>query len=89
MSDYEVCGVLVHSRTENIPTVETKLQSIDGVEVHATTDDGRLIVTVESANGDLPPDTMARFHDIKGVLSAALIYQYADPVSTTGQELSQ
>jgi len=42
-----LCSCIVHTRPENGPEVEKRLNSIPGVEVHGGVDEGKLIVTVE------------------------------------------
>ena len=72
-----ISGVLVHIRPEQAEVVKSRLCNMSGVEVHATTDDGRLVVTIEDDDASMV-DTMNSFHDIEGVLSASLIYHHFD-----------
>jgi nitrate reductase NapD len=72
-----ISGVLVHSKPEQVDAVKSQLSNLSGVEVHVTTDDGRLVVTIENDTGPMI-DTMNSFHDIEGVLSASLIYHHFD-----------
>jgi nitrate reductase NapAB chaperone NapD len=48
-----------------------------GVEIHAASDDGRMVVTIENDTATMI-ETMNSFHSIKGVVSASLIYQHFD-----------
>ncbi len=73
-----ICGVLVHARPELVDTVKGRLLDLPGVEVHAVTDDGRLIVTVEEDEQSLTADTVVEFQNLEGVFSAAMVYQYCD-----------
>ena len=72
-----ISGVLVHTRPEQTNVVKSQLGNLFGVEVHAATEDGRLVVTIENESAPMI-DTMNSFHDIKGVLSASLIYHHFD-----------
>ena len=72
-----ISGVLVHTRPEQTNVVKTQLGNLSGVEVHAATEDGRLVLTIENESAPMI-DTMNSFHDIKGVLSASLIYHHFD-----------
>ena len=76
--EYNVCGVLVHAKTNEIEQVKSLLAEQDGVEVHAVTDNGRLIVTVENEQRKTVGDQIMAFYDVPGVLSASMIYQYSD-----------
>ncbi len=70
-----VAGVVIHARPEKLAGVETHLLTLPGVEVHATTEDGRMVVTVED---DAPrlADTVMGLQDVDGILSASLIYHH-------------
>ena len=88
MSEFNICGVLVHARTNAIEKVKSSLEEITGVEVHTATDNGRLVVTVESEDRRFVADTISSFHDIDGVLSAAMVYQFSDEIKATEGEMS-
>ncbi len=79
--DIEVCGVLVHVKPGFTDLVRDQLERWPQVEVHLITDNDRLVVTVENSSPPEEPkmtEVISCFHDIKGVLSAALIYQHAE-----------
>ncbi|MDH5387560.1 MAG: chaperone NapD [Gammaproteobacteria bacterium] len=69
-----ISGVLVRSYPENIQSVWQELTTIDGVEVHGSNDDGRMVVTVEQENAGLLSDMLGKMNDIHGVLSTSMIY---------------
>ena len=74
-----ISGVIVHARPERVTDVEHALTAMTGVEVHAATDDGRLIVTVEDDDDRMLADTVMSLHNVPGVLSAAMVYhQFED-----------
>jgi nitrate reductase NapD len=70
-----IAGVVIHARPEKLEGVEAQLLELPGVEIHATADDGRMVVTVEDEESRLG-DTVMAFHDVDGVLSASLIYHH-------------
>jgi nitrate reductase NapD len=61
--------------------VSKQLRGLEGVEVHAVGDDGRMIVTIESGDQDNTSNTFEAIRQMPGVLSASLVYhQYeSDP----------
>ncbi len=83
MTEYNICGVMVHARADRRDRVEEALNARPGVEVHANTEEGRLVVTVEDEDRRAVADTISSFHDIDGVLSAAMIYQFSDDLNST------
>ncbi len=74
-----ISGVIVHARPERVDDVQHSLAAMAGVEVHAATDDGKLIVTVEDDDDRMLADTVMSLHNVPGVLSAAMVYhQFED-----------
>jgi len=78
MSKYNICSALVHAKLEQIDSVKQTLLTQEGVEVHAQTEDGRLIVTIEDENRKKVGERIMGFYEIEGVLSASMIYQFSD-----------
>jgi nitrate reductase NapD len=78
MTAIDICGVLVQTRGEKVREVRERLVRIPGVEVHAATDDGRLVVTVEGSDEHPTLDTISGLIDVPGVAATSLVYQYSD-----------
>ena len=78
MSEYNICSVLVHAKLDMLDVVQQQLEKQLGVEVHACTEDGRLIVTIEDEHRKNVGERIMGFYEIEGVLSASMIYQFSD-----------
>ena len=78
MTTINVCGVLIHTRTEYAEEVRAKLENEEGVEVHSVTDNGRLVVTVEKKTQQETGDTINDFQELDHVISTSVVYQYFD-----------
>ncbi len=57
---------------------------MDGIEVHATTDNGRLVVTVEADGDGSGADYLRSIDRLEGVITTALVYHYRDPIEEEG-----
>lgn len=77
-AEHNVCGVLVHTRPGNVEDVRGRLAALPGVEVHAATAEGRVVVTVEDTPERLAIDTITDIFQTEGVINASLVYQYTD-----------
>lgn len=78
METINVCGVLLHVMPAHIAAVRRLIEREPGVEVHAETDDGRLVVTVEKDRQQDTGDTLNRFQTMDHVVCASVVYQYFD-----------
>jgi periplasmic nitrate reductase NapD len=85
MSEYSICGVMIHARPDKKNQVEQTLLDTKGVELHGSSSEGKLVVTVESEDQYYVADTISAFKDIDGVLCASMIYQCTDNTNTTNQ----
>lgn len=73
-----ISSVILRARLEKLASVRNGLAAMPGVEIHADGNDGRLVLTLEDGEGCAPPDIFLRLHQLDGVISASLVYQYCD-----------
>ena len=71
-----ISSLVVHVRPYRARAVRDRLADLDGVEIHAATADGRLIVTVDQPDEPTATETLTAIDHMDGVLSAALVYSY-------------
>lgn len=87
-----ICGLLVHAKPARLAQVSAALKALPGTEIHQISDDGRFVVTVEDVDGNWAGDTMTQISNIKGVLSAALVYHQSAvdmDEAVNGEEISR
>lgn len=76
-----ISSLIVIPHPDHIESVQRLLREVEGVEVHAVSPEGKIVVTLESADDR----TTAHIYDfvshMDGVLSAAMVYTQneADP----------
>lgn len=78
-----LASLVVHTRPADRERIAGQLRTLPGVEIHAATDDGRLVVTVDHDVSQVAADTLTAIHQTRGVLSAAITFQYSDDESET------
>ena len=71
-----IYSVVIHTKPENISSVSKALEGLEGVELHVTNEQGKLIVTVDHTDRNYCSDTLMSFHNIPGVLNSSLVYEY-------------
>ncbi len=73
-SAVSISSLVVGAHPAHADEVRRHLGALPGVEVHAQADDGRMIVTVESASDDATVHTFESIRQLPGVLSASMVY---------------
>jgi len=73
-----ISGVVLRARPEALSGLIQSLNRISGVQIHGTSNEGRMVITVES-NDDIPAsETILGVQNLEGVLSASMVYNYCD-----------
>jgi nitrate reductase NapD len=71
-----ICGCLVHVAPGALAAARPMIEAMNGVEIHAGTDDGRLVVVVEDTDEAYASATIMALHQIPGVISLTLNYHH-------------
>lgn len=73
-SGINISSVIVGVASRDVAGVRSGLAALDGVELHAAGEDGRMIVTIETASEAATLETFAAIRGMPGVLSVSLAY---------------
>ncbi|MBI1905233.1 MAG: chaperone NapD [Rhodocyclales bacterium] len=74
----QISGLVVRARPQRLGRLQGRLARIRGVEIHAATPEGHLVLTLESAAPGPAADALLQVSALEGVLSVSLVYQYCD-----------
>lgn len=83
-----ISGVLIRAWPENCSSLIQQLEQVAGVEVHTSTDDGKLVVTVEASADQTTADTVYRLQNMPGVIAASMVYHHFEDDADLEQEVS-
>lgn len=73
-----ICGCLLHVLPTKAQDAAVEIAAVDGVEVHAQTEDGRFVVVVEDTAERQASETIMALHQIAGVISLTLTFHHFD-----------
>ena len=76
----DIVSLVIRAHPAGLAAVGERLGRLPGVEVAAFSAEGRLVVTVEDRPGASFEKTLLDIHQVEGVLSATLGYQYSDAI---------
>ena len=80
-----ISSAIVYAKSEHDQALRTLLSQFPGVEVHASTDDGKMIITIETESDRTAVTIYEDIERMEGVLSVAMIFQQTE--SHPDQEL--
>jgi len=73
-----ISSLLIHVQPQRAEHVRAQLEQLPGVEVHAVTAEGRLIVTVEKGNDQEMTRAFEQLGAIPGVQATTLVYHHSE-----------
>ncbi len=75
-----VCGVLVLVHPDKREATEARMLEIPGLEIHGASEEGKLVITVQTDSYRETGDAITRLQNVKGILSISMIYQHAEAI---------
>ncbi|NML45689.1 chaperone NapD [Ramlibacter sp. G-1-2-2] len=85
--EWHVAGVAVHCTPARIAGVAGAVALMTGAEVHASSPEGKLVVTLEGPTARAIAAQLEVLHQLEGVLSAALVYQHGEDAASMAEEM--
>jgi len=74
-----ISSAIIHAKPGTCGTVEGLLAGLPGVEVHAASEEGKIVVTIESDDDHGTSGTFDFISQMDGVLSASMVYHQHEP----------
>jgi len=86
--ELHIASLVVHAAPRRLQSVTEAIAALPDALVHASTPNGKLVVTLEAGTAEAMTQAVACIQRIDGVLSAALVYQCADSLDAMNEEIS-
>ncbi len=83
-AEHHISSMVVHALPDAADAVVEALAALDGIEIHARDPNGKLILTLETADDATIVERLNAIHTIPGVLSAALVFHHFEQTTTRG-----
>lgn len=73
-----ICSLVVQTLPKHLEKVSQLLIEMNGVEIHAQNQQGKLVVSIDHPSRSYCGEVMIRMAHLKGVMSSSLIYEYQE-----------
>lgn len=84
--EFHVSSLVVLTQPSQRHQLAQQIATLKGAEIHAVSDEGKLVVTLEGISQRPIMDAIDAIQAMPGVLSAALIYHQFDELDQQGEE---
>ena len=86
--ELHIAGIVVHAIPEAVKRVAASIADMPGAALHATSANGKLVVTLEASNSREITATIERIQQLANVMSASLVYQHNEALEAMMEEVS-
>jgi nitrate reductase NapD len=86
--EWHIAGIMVYALPDQLDAVCTAIDAMTGVEIHAVSDAGKIVVTAEAPSSRAVAAQLTCLHQLEGVLSATLVYQHNEDAAAMNEEIS-
>ena len=73
-----ISSLVVHVHPESRAAASARIAALEGVEIHGASDEGKLVVVLETASEADILTHMAAINEIPGIVATSLIYHEID-----------
>jgi nitrate reductase NapD len=73
-----ISSAIVHARPGHAAEVQRALAAVAGVEIHAVSDEGKLIITIESPGDRETADTFEAISQMDHVMSTSMVFHQTE-----------
>ena len=85
--EVHIASLVVHAAPSRVATVAQAIRALPEARVHAVSEAGKIVVTVETDTSAAMTDQIEAMRRLPGVLSAVLVYQCADSLEAMNEEM--
>ena len=82
-----ISSAILYIAPERLDEACEALLQMGGVEIHARSPEGKVVVTLEDDSTNSAADKYVALHGAPGVASVAMVYQYSDDESVDTEEV--
>jgi len=77
-----ICSLVVQAMPQNIEAVNESLNAMNGVEIHAQNEYGKMVISIDHPSREYCSKAMTDMTHIDGVMSTSLVYEYQEDLET-------
>ena len=82
--EIHISSLIVHASPDGMQSVKDNITRLRGAEIHAESEQGKLVVVLESDSQTRVTDTIEKINGFRHVLGTALVYHQIESADNPG-----
>ncbi|HBV77801.1 MULTISPECIES: chaperone NapD [Vibrio] len=74
LNEVHISSLVVHVVPQHLAAIKQTIESFDGAEIYGESEEGKLVVVIETQNQGYITDTIDAINQLNHVLSTALVF---------------
>lgn len=87
VAELHITSMVVHALPGRAQALGAAIAALPGAEIHAVSDTGKLVVTLEAHSTGEMLERIAAVQGQDGVLASAMVYQHIDTLDSMNKEI--
>lgn len=81
--ELHISSMVVHAKSEHLAGVKKGIEQLPGTEIHGESENGKLVVVLETQDQGYITDTIEKINNLEHVLSTALVYHHIEQLDSS------
>lgn len=87
-NEVHISSLVVHTRPEHLQNIKHTIKSLPNAEIYGESENGKLIVVLETAQQGYITDTIDKINGLENVLNTALVFHQIEELDPHSKEES-
>jgi len=85
--EVHISSMVVHVNSDHLQSVKNSITQLPGAEIHGESDNGKLVVVLETQNQGYITDVIENINNLEYVLNTALVYHQIELLDSLENEI--
>ncbi|CAH0530171.1 chaperone NapD [Vibrio hippocampi] len=74
LNEVHISSLIVHCKADRLAAVKAEIETFDNAEIYGESEEGKIVVVLETENQGFVTDTIDAINQLPDVLNAALVF---------------
>ncbi|OAN13911.1 nitrate reductase [Photobacterium jeanii] len=86
LEEVHISSLVVHVKPESLSDVKAQILEMPNTEIHGESEEGKIIVVLETENQGYVTDTIDKINNLNNVLTTFLVYHQIEHFDSQSEE---
>ncbi len=83
IEEFHISSLVVHAFPAQLSTIKAAIEKLPNTELHASSDQGKIVVVLETENEHLILERIDQINSIPGVITTSMVYHQTEELESS------